>query len=67
MNNIYPFSTIVYKNIFNVSMTMTENDVLNKFPWLVKVKHILISYGFNNIWNNHSFINIKWLKITTKQ
>jgi len=46
---------------------MTENDVLNKFPWLAKVTHILISCGLNNIWNNHSFINSKWLKITTKQ
>ena len=52
MNNLSPkLSTIVYKNILNVSMTMTENDVLNKFPWLAKVKHILISCGLNNIWN----------------
>ena len=46
MNNIsLKLSTIVYKNILNVSMTMTENDVLNKFPWLAKEKHILIRYG----------------------
>jgi len=30
MNNLSPkLSAIVYKNILNVSMTMTENDVLN--------------------------------------
>ena len=51
MNNLSPkLSTIVYKNILNVSMTMTENDVLNKFPWLAKANHILISCGLNNIW-----------------
>jgi len=46
---------------------MTENDVLNKFPWLAKIEHILICCGLNNIWNNHSFINSKWLKVITKQ
>ena len=46
---------------------MPENDVLNKFPCLAKVKHILISCGLNNIWNNHSLFNSTWCKITTKQ
>ena len=49
-NDVSPkLSTIVYKNILNVSMTMSENDVVNKFPWLAKVKHILISCGLYNV------------------
>jgi len=65
-NRIVAYWSKLCEDMNNLS-PMTENDVLNKYPWLAKVKHILISCGLNNIWNNHSFINSKWLNITTKQ
>lgn len=53
---------VTYRHLFEQFSTGSHKN-----PWILCIKNILDSCGFSNVWNEQTFINIKWLKAIVDQ